>query len=277
MDKIGKLLRESGFMFKKRLGQNFITDMSLLRSIAELAGVEKDDTVLEIGCGAGTLTLALAERAGRVIAYDVDASLRELLDITLAETDNVEVVYADFLRVDLSELEKRIGEYKVVANLPYYITTPLIMRFFEQAEKCRSLTVTVQEEVAQRLCAKAGTPEYGSITAVIALSADAEIVKKLPPRCFFPPPEVNSAVVKLTMREGRIAVKSREMYGRCVRAAFLARRKTLANNLMSVFGIPRSTAEELVISCGANVMARGETFTPEQFAALADKMCDILK
>lgn len=274
--KYGKAIRENNFIFKKRLGQNFITDMNLLRSIVALAGVDESDTVVEIGCGAGTLTCALAERAKRVVGYEVDRSLESVLAQTLSEFDNVEIIFADFLRTDLNALEERIGDYKVVANLPYYITTPLIMRFFERAKRCKSLTVTVQKEVAERLCAKAGTPEYGSITAIIALSADAEIIKRLPAEKFFPSPEVDSAVVKLTMRDGKIAVKSRDMYARCVRAAFLARRKTLSNNIMSVFGLPRATAEELVTSCGADVKARGETFTPEQFAYLSDKLFELL-
>ncbi len=270
------VLQESGFNFKKKFGQNFLTDKNLLSSIAAAAGVEGCDTVIEIGCGAGTLTRALADRAKRVIAFDVDRDLQPVLAQTLSGYDNVEVVFKDFLRVDLPELEKSTGEYKVVANLPYYITTPLIMKIFEQGRLCKSLTLMVQEEVAERLCARANTPEYGAITAVIALKARAEIIKRVPRTMFIPRPNVDSAVVRLTMEEGLMEVASEELYKKCVHAAFLSRRKTLVNNIINAFSLSRSAAEGVLKEQNIDLQARGETLTPEDFAALTFSLAKII-
>ena len=195
------VLRETGFGFKKKFGQNFITDKNLLASIVSLAGVTATDTVVEIGCGAGTLTRALAEKAKRVVAFEVDRTLEPVLAQTLAGFENTEVVFKDFLKVDLAAFEDEYGEYSVVANLPYYITTPLITKLLDGGKKCKSLAVMVQEEVAERLCAKENTPEYGAITAVVAYRARAEIIKRVPRTMFTPRPNVDSAVVKLTDRK----------------------------------------------------------------------------
>lgn len=270
------ILSESGFGFKKRFGQNFITDKNLLASIVAQAGVEDGDTVVEIGCGAGTLTCAIAKKAKKVIAFEIDKSLQPVLSQTLSGVDNAEVVFKDFLKVNLPELEREIGEYKVVANLPYYVTTPLITKILEEGKKCLSLTVMVQEEVAERLCAVENTPEYGAITAVIALRARAEIVKKVPRTMFIPRPNVDSAVVRLTIEDGRIAVKDGELYKKCVHAAFLARRKTLANNLVNAFSLTREQAEGVLTACGIDLKARGETLSPPKFACLSDKLSDVL-
>ena len=199
---IKTILAECGFGFKKQLGQNFITDKNLLASIVTAAGVGENDEVVEIGCGAGTLTRALAERVKKVTAFEVDKTLQPVLERTLAGLDNTEVVFRDFLKVDLKEFEEKSGEYFVVANLPYYVTTPLIMKLIEDAEKCKGLSVMVQEEVAERLCAKAGTPEYGAITAMVALRAECAIVKRVPRTLFYPRPNVDSAVVKFTFGSG---------------------------------------------------------------------------
>ena len=273
---IKSVLLESGFGFKKRLGQNFITDKNLLASIVAQAGVESGDTVVEIGCGAGTLTRAIAERAGRVIAFEVDKTLQPVLAQTLAGADNAEVIFRDFLKVNLPELEGEIGEYKVVANLPYYVTTPLITKILDESRLCKSLTVMVQEEVALRLCARENTPEYGAITAVIALRASAEIVKKVPRTMFTPRPNVDSAVVKLTVQDGRIEVSDGALYKKTVHAAFAARRKTLANNLVNSFNLSRVQAEKILTDCGIDLKARGETLSPQQFAVLSENIGKIL-
>lgn len=263
-------LQSEGFAFKKRLGQNFITDKNLLSSIVERAGVTSSDTVVEIGCGAGTLTRALAERAGRVIAFEVDRDLKPILSQTLAGLENVEVVFKDFLKVDLKELEEKLGEYLVVANLPYYVTTPLITKILEEGAMCKSLTVMVQEEVALRLCAKENTPAYGAITAVVALRARAEIIKKVSREMFTPRPNVDSAVVKLTVEEGRLRVDDPALYKKVVHAAFGARRKTLENNLKTAFNLSRDSVQKILSECGIDLKARGETLSPEQFALLTE-------
>lgn len=266
---IKTILSECGFGFKKRLGQNFITDKNLLASIVAAAGVGGNDTVVEIGCGAGTLTRALSEKAERVISFEVDKTLQPVLEQTLSGCANAEVVFCDFLKTDLSALERQIGEYLVVANLPYYVTTPLIMKLIEESDRCKGLCVMVQEEVAERLCAGAGTPEYGAITAMVALRAECAIVKRVPRTLFYPRPNVDSAAVKFTFCD-RLRVKDKEMYKRVVHAAFSSRRKTFENNLVNAFGISRGQAQKLLSDCGLDLKARGETLTPERFAAVSD-------
>lgn len=266
------VLSECGFSFKKKFGQNFITDKNLLSSIVASAGVCAGDVVLEIGCGAGTLTRAIAEKAKKVIAFEVDTALQPVLSRTLAGVENAEVVFKDFLKVNLPELEKETGEYSVVANLPYYVTTPLICKLLEESRLCKSLTVMVQEEVADRFCAKENTPEYGAITAVIALRARAEVVKRVSRTMFTPRPNVDSAVVKLTVEDGRIPVKDGDLYKKVVHAAFLSRRKTLENNLVNYFKLSREVAQRVIADCGIDLKARGETLSPEKFAKIADAM-----
>lgn len=265
------VLRETGFGFKKKFGQNFITDKNLLASIVSLAGVTATDTVVEIGCGAGTLTRALAEKAKRVVAFEVDKTLELVLAQTLAGFENTEVVFKDFLKVDLAAFEDEYGEYSVVANLPYYITTPLITKLLDGGKKCKSLAVMVQEEVAERLCAKENTPEYGAITAVVAYRARAEIIKRVPRTMFTPRPNVDSAVVKLTVEDGRIAADE-TAFKKTVHAAFLSRRKTLVNNLMSVFKTTREQSEAALLKCGIDLKARGETLSPQKFADLSKEI-----
>ncbi len=252
------VLSETGFGFKKKFGQNFITDKNLLASIVTLAGVTDSDTVVEIGCGAGTLTRALAAKAKRVVTFEVDKTLEPVLAQTLAGLDNAEVVFKDFLKVNLTVFEAEYGEYSVVANLPYYITTPLITKILEDGKKCKSLAVMVQEEVAERLCAAENTPEYGAITAIVAYRARAEIIKRVPRTMFTPRPNVDSAVVKLTVEDNRIQADE-TAYKKTVHAAFLSRRKTLVNNLMGVFKLTREQAEDALLSCGIDLKARGET------------------
>lgn len=266
---IKTILSECGFGFKKQLGQNFITDKNLLSSIVAASGVGENDTVVEIGCGAGTLTRALAEKVKKVTAFEVDKSLQPVLARTLAGLENVEVIFRDFLKVDMPEFEKQTDEYFVVANLPYYVTTPLIMKLIESAEKCKGLSVMVQEEVAERLCAQAGTPEYGAITAMIALRAECKIVKRVPRTLFYPRPNVDSAVVKFTFGEG-LAVSDKAAYKKVVHAAFSSRRKTLENNLVNTFKLTRVQAQEILTDCGIDLKARGETLTPEQFLKLSE-------
>ena len=277
MEKIRDVLKKHGFTFKKSLGQNFITDENLLESIAEAAGVSKEDTAVEIGCGAGTFTRALSKKAGRVVAYEVDRDLQPVLAETLAGCENVEVVFRDFSKENLSALQKEIGEYTVVANLPYYVTTPIVTRLLEEGVGVKGVCVMVQQEVAERFCAKENTPEYGAITAAIALRGKAKIVKRVGRNMFFPAPNVDSAVVKIDFIENALPVKSKEMYRKTVRCAFLNRRKTLENNLMKSFSLPRETAAEILKKAGVEEKARGETLSPQRLAALSDILIDYTK
>ena len=277
MDKIRDVLKKHGFTFKKSLGQNFITDENLLDAIAEAAEIGKEDTAVEIGCGAGTLTRALSKKAGRVVAYEVDRDLQPVLAETLAGCENVEVVFRDFSKENLSALQKEIGEYTVVANLPYYVTTPIVTRLLEEGVGVKGVCVMVQQEVAERFCAKENTPEYGAITAAIALRGKAKIVKRVGRNMFFPAPNVDSAVVKIDFIENALSVKSKEMYRKTVRCAFLNRRKTLENNLMKSFSLPRETAAEILKKAGVEEKARGETLSPQRLAALSDILIDYTK
>ena len=263
---IKTILSECGFGFKKQLGQNFITDKNLLSSIVAESGVGENDTVIEIGCGAGTLTRALAERVKKVVGFEVDRTLQPVLERTLSGLDNVEIIFRDFLKVNLKEFESEVGEYFVVANLPYYVTTPLIMKLIEEGEKCRGLSVMVQEEVAERFCAKPATSKYGAITAMIALRAECKIIKRVPRTLFYPRPNVDSAVVKFTF--GKEMDVDREKYKKVVHAAFSSRRKTLENNLVNTFKLSRDQAQKILNACNIDLKARGETLTPSQFALL---------
>ena len=277
MEKIRDVLKKHGFTFKKSLGQNFLTDENLLDSIAEAAGIGKSDTVVEIGCGAGTLTRALSKLAGRVYAYEIDRDLRPVLAETLAGCENTEVIFRDFSKENLGELYREIGEYTVVANLPYYVTTPIVTRLLEEGAGVRGVCVMVQQEVAERFAAKEDTPEYGAITAAIALRGTEKIVKKVGRNMFFPAPNVDSAVVKIDFTENALPVKDKDMYRKTVRCAFLNRRKTLENNLMKSFSLSRETAAEILNRAGVEEKARGETLSPKRLAALSDILCEYAK
>ena len=270
MSELREILQKHGFAFKKQFGQNFLSDTNLLSSIVAASGIDGNTTVVEIGCGAGTLTRALAERAKKVYAFDIDRDLQPVLAETLAGLENVEVIFRDFNKIDLKAFENEIGEYAVVANLPYYITTPLVAKFLEESEKVQSLSIMVQEEVADRFCAKENTPEYGSITAAIALKGEAKIVKRVSRNMFMPRPNVDSAVVKIDFVRGRIKVQSEKAYRQTVKCAFLNRRKTLENNLVNYFKLTRESAKEILRAAEIDEKARGETLSPERLARLSD-------
>ncbi len=274
MQDLKSVLEKHGFHFKKQFGQNFISDTNLLKSIVEASGITADTTVVEIGCGAGTLTRALAESAKKVYAFDIDRDLQPVLAETLAGLENVEVIFRDFNKLDLSEFEREIEEYVVVANLPYYITTPLVTKLLEESEKVQGLSIMVQEEVAERFCAKEDTPEYGSITAAIALKGSAKIVKRVSRNLFYPRPNVDSAVVKITFERGRVAVKSEKAYRQAVKCAFINRRKTLENNLVNFFKLTREQAKQILAEAGVEEKARGETLSPQRLARLSDVLLE---
>lgn len=271
MEEIKTILSDCGFSFKKQFGQNFITDKNLLNSIVVLSGADENSAVVEIGCGAGTLTRAIAEKVKKVYGFEIDRTLQPVLERSLAGLENVEITFKDFMKISLPEFERDRESYFVIANLPYYVTTPLIMKLVEEAEKCLSLTVMVQEEVADRLCAKAGTADYGAITAMIALRATCKKVKRVPRTMFMPRPNVDSAVINITFGEG-IEVEDKTAYKKIVQTAFSSRRKTLENNIVNTYKIPREQAGKILGECNISRTARGETLTPEQFAELSGHM-----
>ncbi len=268
-----EILKKNDFTFQKKFGQNFLTDGDLLDSIVEKAGIGGDDTVVEVGCGGGTLTAAIAKKAKRVIGFEIDRKLEPVLKETLAENGNVEIIFRDVMKVSAEEIGRIAGgSYAVVANLPYYITTPVLMKFLEEGEEVTSVTVTVQEEVADRLCALPGTPEYGAITVAVNAAGSAEKVMRIGRNLFYPAPNVDSAVVKITVDRNKYDAETRALIRSVVRAAFQSRRKTLANNLMQAFKISRAEAESAVVAAGIDPMTRGETLDVEEYRRLAESL-----
>lgn len=266
-----KIIRESGFKFNKRFGQNFIESEILLEKIVELSGVTEKDKVVEIGVGGGTLTRALSEKAKFVYGFEIDKNLQPVLQKSLAGVENVEIIFKDFMKENLSELEKEIGEeYVVVANLPYYITSPIVMRFIEEANFCRRIVVMVQREVAFRFCARPATADYGAITAAIGLWGDAAIILDVDRTNFYPQPNVDSAVVRIDKFYEDRGVIDKKAYRDIVRIAFSSRRKTLVNNMMNYLKISREKAENILKESGIDISVRGETLSVGDFTRLAN-------
>ena len=257
-------------LINKALGQNFIFDGNLLDAIVSDAGVTAEDTVVEIGTGAGTLTARLAARAKKVFSFEVDERLRPVLDISLKGAENVEVVFRDVMKMKDDELLEMIGgEFKVVANLPYYITTPLIMRFAESTLPVRSLTVMVQKEVADRLTAEVGSADYAAVTLAVKVFGAAAVTRIVDRHMFRPAPNVDSAVVRIDRVPGRLDGADEKLVRKLVRAAFAMRRKTLVNNLAASFGIPKQQATDLVTACGFPADVRGERLSLDDFIRLS--------
>lgn len=264
-------LGEYGFKFKKAFGQNFLSDPSVLGEIAEKAGVNENSVVLEIGCGAGALTKELAARAKKVVGYEIDERLKPVLKDALSGFDNTEVVFGDVMKRKLADIEKKLGEsYVLVANLPYYITTPIIMNFLENGENVSSMTVMVQKEVAERLAAKPRTSDYGAITVGINLRGEAKIVMQVPRDKFTPVPNVDSAVVRIDIDKNKFAKADKSAVRELVRKAFTSRRKTLVNNISSGYGTSKESAAKLLEKCGISPTARAEELSAEQFVLLSE-------
>ena len=265
---IKQLLREMGFRFNKQFGQNFLTDENLLNNICNDAEID-GGTALEIGAGAGTLTRVLSRHADNVIAFEIDRNLEKVLNITLADCPNVRVVMADVMRYRMTELEEMCGgDYRVVANIPYYLTSPLIMRFVEEAKNVTSLTLTIQKEVAERLGAKPATKDYGAITVAVNAVADVKITRILPRDLFYPQPNVDSAVVRIDFKRDKFDISNPVLFRKVVRVSFAMRRKTLVNNLAVGFNISKQQAEELLLQCNLPVNCRGEELSVDQFVQL---------
>lgn len=272
---IKELLQENNFRYNRQFGQNFIFDVNLLSAIVRDAKVSKEDCCVEIGAGAGTLTRQIALAAGRVLSYEIDKNLKDVLKKAVPD-ENVEFVFEDFLKSDIADVERKIGgNYKVVANLPYYITSPLIMLFTEKAQNCDSLTVMVQKEVAERLCANPSTKQYGAITVAVQSVADVYICRHVPASAFTPRPDVDSAVVNIVFNRSKNNIENPEVFRKTVKAAFSMRRKTLENNLLNSFGFDRITAQEIIAKSGLSQSVRGETLSVEQFITLADNIANL--
>jgi 16S rRNA (adenine1518-N6/adenine1519-N6)-dimethyltransferase len=242
---IAELLKKYGFRFDKSLGQNFITDKNMLNAIASDADINPEDTVVEIGTGAATLTVFLAERAKRVVTFEVDETLAPVISDTLKRYKNVEVVFRDVLKMSDEEFTEKIPEhFKVVANLPYYVTTPMIMRFAGSGLDVDTMTLLMQKEVADRITAACGTPEYGALTVAVESVADARVTRFADRRLFYPVPKVDSALVHIVFNRNKYNYADFKTFKKVSRCAFFMRRKTLVNNLISAFPLDKITCEK---------------------------------
>lgn len=270
------VLQKYNFHFQKKFGQNFLIDTHVLERIISEAGVTKEDFVVEIGPGIGTMTQYLCEAAGAVAAVEIDKNLIPILHDTLSGYDNVEIINEDILKVDISALamEKNGGKpIKVVANLPYYITTPIIMGLFESHVPIESITVMVQKEVADRMQCGPGSKDYGALSLAVQYYAKPEIVANVPPNCFMPRPNVGSAVIRLTRHEKPpVEVIDENLMFRLIRASFNQRRKTLVNGLKNASDLDftKEQIEAAITSIGQPLTIRGEALTLEQFAQLSN-------
>lgn len=267
---IKDIIRGVDFHFNKALGQNFITDGNLLDAIVADSGITCDDVVVEIGTGAGTLTRAIAKVAKKVYSFEVDRNLEPVLALSLQGLENVEVVFKDVLKMKDDAFKEIVDTpFKVVANLPYYITTPLAMRFIESNLDVTSLTIMVQKEVADRFVAKANTPDYSAITLAIEMAGNAQITRNVSRNMFFPSPNVDSAVVRIDLDRNKLAGEDFALVHKLVRGAFAMRRKTLANNLSVSLGLSKQEATDIVLEAGFPPLVRGEALSLADYITLS--------
>lgn len=268
------VLQKYNFVFQKKFGQNFLIDPHVLEKIVDAARITDDDCVLEIGPGIGTMTQYLAERAREVVAVEIDRALIPILRDTLSAYDNVTILNDDIMKVDVGQIvrERNQGRpIKVVANLPYYITTPIVMSLLENHVPLHSITIMVQKEVADRMQVGPGTKDYGALSLAVQYYARPEIVAHVPSNCFMPRPGVDSAVVRLTIyQEPPVRAQDEKYLFALIRASFNQRRKTLANGLSNGMGIPREQVTAALQEMGLPATTRGETLTLKQFAALSN-------
>lgn len=274
-----EVLQKYDFVFQKKYGQNFLIDTHVLDKIIDAAHITKEDFVLEIGPGIGTMTQYLAQAAGKVYAVEIDRTLIPILEDTLQDFPNVTILNEDILKVDIKKLaeEHNAGKpIKVVANLPYYITTPIIMGLFESDVPVASITVMVQKEVADRMQTGPGSKDYGALSLAVQYYAEPEIVANVPPNCFMPRPKVGSAVIRLKRhKEPPVQVQDEKLMFRLIRASFNQRRKTMANGLKNSqeLNYTKEQVESAISACGLPLNIRGEALSLEQFAALTNAFC----
>ncbi len=273
-----EIIQKYHFVFQKKFGQNFLIDTHVLDKIIRAANVTREDCVLEIGPGIGTMTQYLAESAGRVVAVEIDANLIPILRETLAGYENVTILHEDILKTDIKALAETYNggrPIKVVANLPYYITTPIIMGLLEGGAPVDNITVMVQKEVAERMQTGPGSKDYGALSLAVQYYAEPYLVANVPPNCFLPRPSVGSAVIRLTKRPKPAAeVRDAELMFRIIRASFNQRRKTLLNGLSHSAELPfsKESVAAAIEWCGFPASVRGETLSLEQFARLSDRL-----
>ena len=276
---ISEDLKREKFRFKKQFGQNFISDDHLLAKIVEAAEITHEDVVIEIGPGAATLTAALAEKAAQVIAIEIDKDLFPIIERRMAGYSNFELVAGDAMKVDFDALAAKYGakKYKVVANLPYYITTPIVMRLLEEGFSASELVIMVQKEVADRFLASPGTKAYGAITAAIHYYGEVSRAFNVPRTMFTPRPEVDSSIVKIKRYENKpFTADDEKLLRRVIKAAFGQRRKTL-NNALKALGLPKDELDKTLQRAGIDAARRGETLSVEEFVRLSNVISKIGK
>lgn len=274
--KLKEILADCGFRFSKSLGQNFLTDKKILNKIIDDARLANGETVLEIGPGAGTLTRLMAQRGACVLSVEIDRSLKPVLERTLTGLDSVSVIYEDFMKLDLDALYKSrlTPGFKVIANIPYYITTPIVMRLLESGLPYKSITVLVQREVALRMAASPGSPQYGALSCAVQYYTSPALQSRINPGCFYPPPKVESQVITLCrLDKPPVEVIDKAVLFKVIKCAFAMRRKTFANNLISAFSYSRGQAEELLNALKLPANIRGEALSLKDMAHIADYIC----
>jgi 16S rRNA (adenine1518-N6/adenine1519-N6)-dimethyltransferase len=280
-----EILARYGFLFKKSLGQNFLIDTNILRKIVDAAGISGDTGAIEIGPGIGALTEQLARRAKKVVAFEIDSRLLPILADTLSAYDNVRIIHQDVLKADLhaviAEEFAEVSDRMVVANLPYYVTTPIIRKLLTERLPIRGMVVMMQKEVADRLAAKPGTKDYGSLTIAVQYYTEAEVVMTVPRTVFMPQPNVDSAVIRLTKRSHPpVAVEDEEVFFQVVRASFAQRRKTLLNNLLNNLPDGKEKKEQIeraLDAVGIDPRRRGETLDMAEFASLSNALMPLFR
>lgn len=275
---VRRAMEEHDFTFRRSLGQHFLVDGNTLRNIIRAAQVTEDDTVIEIGAGIGTLTRALASVAHRVLAMEIDARLQPILKDTMDQYDNVGILSADALKLDWTDFWEKhgLGRAKLVANLPYYVTSPLLLNLFSESVPLESITVMIQREVAERFTAASGTKSYGTLTVLASYYSEVEIRHIVPPTVFMPRPEVDSAIVKFTLRPYVLEATDPDLLWDVVNWGFGQRRKTLANALASNLGhtIPKGRLRDILRSCGIAPERRAETLSVEDFVVLTNRLAE---
>jgi len=272
---MSELLDKYNFKFSKSLGQNFIFDLNLLEAICADAGIKKSDTVLEIGCGAGTLTKKLCAFSKNVIGFEIDKKLEPVLKENLKNCLNAEIIFDDFLRFPISEIKsltKNKG-FKVVANLPYYITTPIIFKLIESDLKIESITIMVQKEVGERICAVPGSKDYGSLSVALQSFSNCKIMRTIKNTVFCPPPKVDSVLVKIDIDKTKLDIKDLEHFKKLYKCAFLMRRKTFLNNIIASFNYSKDKIINAFRTLNLPENIRGEALTAGQFCQLSNILC----
>lgn len=272
---INQILKDNNFKFNKAYGQNFIFDKNFLKSIVDMVAT-KDDEVLEIGAGAGTLTSMLAGSTKKVVSYEIDNNLQPILNEALKDYPNAQVIFKDIMKVQMSEIEGNFqGDYIMVANLPYYITTPIIFKFLENAKHLKSMSIMVQLEVAERLTAKPNTKDYGAITPSIDYRANAKIIKRVGRHMFTPAPNVDSAIVKIDFVPNKFDILDTHTMDETIKALFAMRRKTISNNLKSHFCLSQESIQTICNNTNILPTTRGETLDTQTIVNLSNEIFKI--